>query len=93
MNSYHLRQVNIFDDTLSALDKNTEDKVLDNILEIGKKETIIVISNRVSHMEKLDKIYVLQNGRIVDEGSHKELITKCALYQEFASYEKEGELV
>lgn len=92
-NLYHLRQVNIFDDTLSALDKNTEDKVLNNILEIGKKETIIVVSNRVSHMEKLDRIYVLQNGKIVDEGTHEELITKSHLYQEFSFYEKEGELV
>lgn len=92
-NLYHLRQVNIFDDTLSALDQETEDKVLKNILEIGKDNTIIVVSNRASHMEQLDRVYILANGTIEDVGTHKELLERNALYQEFASFEKEGELV
>lgn len=92
-NLYHLRQVNIFDDTLSALDRETEDKVLNNILELARNETVIIVSNRVSHMEKLDRVYLLANGRIVEEGTHQELMERCALYQEFASYEEEGELV
>lgn len=92
-NLYHLRQLNLFDDTLSALDQETEDKVLKNILEEGRKTTIIVVSNRVSHMKYFDRIYLLAEGRIVAEGTHEELMEKSALYQEFASYEKEGELV
>lgn len=92
-NLYHLRQVNIFDDTLSALDQETEDKVLENILEEGKDSTIIVVSNRVSHMEHLDRVYILAKGKIVEEGTHQELMKTSTLYQEFASYEKEGELV
>lgn len=92
-NLYHLRQLNLFDDTLSALDQETEDKVLKNILEEGRETTIIVVSNRVSHMQYFDRIYLLAEGRIVAEGTHEELMEKSALYQEFASYEKEGELV
>lgn len=92
-NLYQLGQVNLFDDTLSALDQETEDKVLNNILEEGKESTILVVSNRVSHMEKLDYVYILADGTIVDKGTHEELIRKSELYQEFASYEKEGELV
>lgn len=92
-NLYHLRQVNLFDDTLSALDQETEDRVLENILEEGSKSTILVVSNRVSHMEKLDYVYILVDGKIVDKGTHEELMKRSTLYQEFASYEKEGELV
>lgn len=92
-NLYHLRQVNIFDDTLSALDQETEDKVLKNILEVGKDETIIVVSNRASHMEQLDRVYILANGTIEDVGTHQELLERNSTYQEFASFEKEGELV
>ena len=92
-NLYNLRQVNIFDDTLSALDQETEDRVLKNILKVSRDETVIVVSNRVSHMEQLDRVYILANGTIEDVGTHKELLERNALYQEFASFEKEGELV
>ena len=67
--------------------------VLKNILEVGKDETIIVVSNRASHMEQLDRVYILANGTIEDVGTHQELLERNSTYQEFASFEKEGELV
>lgn len=90
---YHMRQINIFDDTLSALDIETEEKVMQNILEKAEENTIIVISNRVSYMDKFDRIYVLIDGQIQDYGTHQELMGRNSFYQEIASYEKEGELV
>lgn len=92
-NLYNLREVNIFDDTLSALDENTKNKVMENLLKIGKDTTMIFVSNSVNQMKKLDKIYVMENGQIQDEGTHEELMNRNTLYQELASFEKEGEEV
>lgn len=92
-NLYNLREVNIFDDTLSALDENTKNKVMENLLKIGKDTTMIFVSNSVNQMKKLDKIYVMENGQFQDEGTHEELMNRNTLYQELASFEKEGEEV
>ena len=92
-NLYNLREVNIFDDTLSALDENTKNKVMENLLKIGKDTTMIFVSNSVNQMKKLDKIYVMENGQFQDEGTNEELMNRNTLYQELASFEKEGEEV
>ncbi len=87
------RDVNIFDDSLSALDSETEKKVLQTIeKEIGKN-TLIVVSNKISMMENMDKVYLLIDGKIQSCGTHQELLENNQLYQELSQYEKEGELV
>lgn len=63
-NLYNLREVNIFDDTLSALDEKTQNKVMENLLQIGKNTTMIFVSNSVEQMKKLDKIYVIEKRTI-----------------------------
>lgn len=86
-----IREINIYDDTLSALDSTTENKVLNSIIEETKKDILIVVSNKVSSMEKLDRIYMLVDGKICDAGTHTELLEKNSLYKEMYNYEKEGD--
>lgn len=88
-----IREVNIYDDTLSALDSTTEKKVLNSIIEETKKDILMVVSNKVSSMEKLDRIYMLMDGKICAVGTHTELLEKNSLYQEMYNYEKEGDSV
>ena len=88
-----IREINIYDDTLSALDSTTENKVLNSIIEETKKDILIVVSNKVSSMEKLDRIYMLIDGKIYATGTHAELLEKNSLYQEMYNYEKEGDSV
>lgn len=73
----------IFDDTFSALDNRTEQKVLNNIKELTKEKTCIIISNRISDIKDCDKIIVLEQGVIVERGNHSSLIDKKGKYFEF----------
>ncbi len=73
----------IFDDTFSALDNRTEQKLLTNIKELTKEKTCIIISNRISDVKDTDHIMVLDGGRIVEEGAHEELLEKQGTYYTF----------
>lgn len=73
----------IFDDTFSALDNKTEEYLLKNIKELVKNKTCIIISNRISDVKDTDHIIVLDQGNIVEEGKHKELIKSNGLYNKF----------
>lgn len=92
-NMLNIRSVNIFDDTLSALDVATEKKVIEEIENQVGNNILIVISNKISMMEKMDKVFLMVDGEIVDSGTHVELIEKNELYNELNSYEKVGDLV
>lgn len=73
----------IFDDTFSALDNRTEQSVLNNIKELTKNKTCIIVSNRISDIKHCDEIIVLEEGKIVERGVHKELLNNKAQYYEF----------
>ncbi|MCI8384500.1 MAG: ABC transporter ATP-binding protein [Clostridia bacterium] len=73
----------IFDDTFSALDNRTSQKLLENIKELTAEKTCIIISNKISDVKQSDKIIVLDNGEIVQQGKHDELVQKEGIYQEF----------
>ena len=73
----------IFDDTFSALDNRTSEKLIKNIKEISKEKTCIIISNKISDVKHSNKIIVLDNGRIIEKGKHEELIHNNGIYSEF----------
>ena len=73
----------IFDDTFSALDNRTEQHVLNNIKELTKNKTCIIVSNRISDIKDCDEIIVLEQGEIVEQGNHQTLLQKDGKYQEF----------
>jgi len=73
----------IFDDTFSALDNKTEEKVLKNIKELVNGKTCIIISNRISDVKDSDHIIVLDSGKIIEEGTHNELLNNNGLYNKF----------
>ncbi len=62
--------------------------MLENIKELTKEKTCIIISNKISDVKQSDKIIVLDNGAIVEQGVHEELIQKQGIYQEF--YEQQS---
>lgn len=67
-------EILVFDDTFSALDNKTSEKLLENISELANGRTSIIISNKVSDVKNSDKIVVLDRGEIVEEGTHEELL-------------------
>ncbi|TDT61095.1 ABC transporter ATP-binding protein [Fonticella tunisiensis] len=77
----------VFDDCLSAVDAKTEVKILDNLRKIMRDRTSIIISHRISAVKDADLIVVLENGEIVEKGTHSELVTSGGLYQSI--YEKQ----
>ena len=86
------KDILIIDDTLSALDAATETELLQTINQKAGDKTLIVVSNKVSTMQMLDRIYILKDGKITNVGTHEELLQKDVLYQELYQYEKESEL-
>lgn len=78
------------DDVFSALDKKTGKEILNNILAKNNK-TIIMISNKVTDVEKLDRIYLMVDGKILASGTHEQLLENNELYREMYEYEMEGE--
>ncbi|MDC0177279.1 ABC transporter ATP-binding protein/permease [Polaribacter sp.] len=77
----------IFDDCLSAVDTETEEKILSNLTQISKNITTFIISHRVSSAKNADKIIVLEQGEIIQQGTHNQLITKEGYYKYL--YEKQ----
>lgn len=92
-NLLNIRSINIFDDTLSALDIETEKKVVQEIENMAKDNILIIVSNKISMMEKMDKVYLLIDGKIVDSGTHEEMLEKNELYNELNAYERIGDFV
>ncbi|NLV91651.1 MAG: ABC transporter ATP-binding protein [Firmicutes bacterium] len=70
----------ILDDSLSAVDTNTEERILAELEEIMKTRTSIIISHRISTVKHADNILVLDDGQIIEQGSHQELLAKRGLY-------------
>ncbi len=72
----------IFDDCLSAVDTETEEKILSNLEKVSKNKTTFIISHRVSSAKNADKIIILDEGKITQEGTHNQLITQEGYYKE-----------
>lgn len=74
----------LFDDCFSALDMNTERKIKNNLKEL-KDSSILIVSQRISTIIDADEILVVDNGKIIDSGTHDELIESCEIYREIAN--------
>ncbi|CAM1349533.1 ABC transporter ATP-binding protein [Tenacibaculum crassostreae] len=72
----------IFDDCLSAVDTETEERILSNLERVSSDKTTIIISHRVSSAKNADKIIVLDDGKIVQQGVHNQLIKEKGYYKE-----------
>jgi ATP-binding cassette subfamily B protein len=70
----------LFDDCLSAVDTETEEAILNNLHEICKDKTTIIVSHRVSSAKNADRIIILDEGRIIEQGSHNQLINQEGYY-------------
>jgi ATP-binding cassette subfamily B multidrug efflux pump len=73
-------RVLILDDALSSVDTLTEEKILTGLASVMRGRTTILISHRVSTVRHADKIFVLEHGSIVEEGTHTELIGRGGYY-------------
>ncbi len=72
----------LFDDCLSAVDTETEEKILKNLVKLTKGKTTIIVSHRVSSAKNADKIIVLEDGKVIQTGSHESLINTDGYYKE-----------
>ena len=70
----------LFDDCLSAVDTQTEETILSNLNDICKDKTTIIVSHRVSSAKNADNIIIIDNGQIVQQGSHNQLINQEGYY-------------
>ena len=86
-------EIYIFDDSFSALDYKTDSNVRKNLSKKIKNSTVVIVTQRVSTVLNANQIIVLDEGKMVGIGTHKELLNSCEVYREIASSQLgEGEL-
>lgn len=76
----HQSDVYLFDEATSNIDAESENKIMQVITELSKVKTVILISHRLANVVSADQIYVLKDGKIVEEGNHKKLIRQMGYY-------------
>ena len=81
-------EIYIFDDTFSALDYRTDVEVRRNIKKETAGSTILIVSQRIVTVVDADKIIVISDGKIIDSGTHDELMKRCDLYREMAKLQE-----
>ncbi|WP_438422456.1 ABC transporter ATP-binding protein [Aquimarina macrocephali] len=72
----------LFDDCLSAVDTETEEEILNNLHKISKNKTTFIVSHRVSTAKNANKIIVLEDGKIIQQGTHNQLISTDGYYKD-----------
>ena len=75
-------EIYLFDDCFSSLDSDTEDRIITNLKNNFSTKTLIIVSHRVSCVKHADNIIVLENGKIIQNGTHNELISEEGFYKE-----------
>ena len=77
-------EIYIFDDSFSALDYKTDSTLRSELKKYTKDATVMIVAQRIGTILNADKIVVLDNGKCVGIGTHKELMKKCKVYKEIA---------
>jgi ATP-binding cassette subfamily B multidrug efflux pump len=72
----------LLDDCLSAVDTETEEAILNNLLQFCKEKTTLLVTHRVSAARNADQIIILSDGKIVQQGSHNDLLQSEGYYKE-----------
>jgi len=72
----------ILDDALSAVDTHTEEEILQNLRRVTRGMTTIIVSHRISSIQHADRIYVLEQGSVAEEGTHHQLLRRGRIYAE-----------
>ena len=80
-------EILILDDSLSAVDSSTEKTIIENIKKNREGKTNIIVAHRISAVRHADKIVVLDNGKILNSGTHDELLEKCPWYKQLDEYQ------
>ena len=75
-------EILLLDDCLSSVDSDTEMEILEHLKSISKSKTTIIVSHRISSLKHAEKIIVFENGKIVQQGKHQELMGVKGYYQE-----------
>ena len=81
----------ILDDCLSAVDSETESRILDNIREVLKSRTSIIISHRLSTLKDADEIIFLEDGKIIERGSHEDMMASGGRYFSLSLTQEQGQ--
>ena len=83
-------QILLLDDCLSAVDTDTEDEILKHLKSITRDRTTIIVSHRISSLKHADNIIVVQNGKIVQQGQHTDLVGITGYYKELFEIQQVG---
>lgn len=78
----------ILDDSVSAVDTKTEEKILSNLRKTRAGKTTILIAHRISTIKNMEKIVLIDDGRLVGFGTHNQLVKTCPLYEEMVRLQK-----
>ncbi len=79
----------LLDEATSALDNKTQNEIQEAIKEVGKEKTMLIVAHRLSTVINCDKIFVIDNGKVISQGTHKELMKSCKKYKELYQVEKD----
>ena len=85
------REMIIFDEATSNIDVESEESIWESIYELSNEKTILVISHRLANVKEAKKIYVMNKGNLVEEGTHNELMGKAGHYSEMVNKQNELE--
>lgn len=78
----------ILDDSVSAVDTKTEETILNNLNKVRKGKTTLIIAHRISTIKDADKIIIVEQGKVIDVGTHDELLKRCAFYLDMVERQK-----
>jgi ATP-binding cassette subfamily B multidrug efflux pump len=72
----------LLDDCLSAVDTETEEAILNNLLDFCRDKTTVIVSHRVSSAKNADRIIIMEDGKIIQEGTHNQLVNEAGYYKD-----------